>query len=275
MRRALAVLAQFHSQMVNASPVLPPAVASFLPSSIWSSRLNTTKLNKCIQVVFSDAANPGNPVPLSKDAISKLATVPPLLRALDKRYGKKLEQPCIWGGVVHISFASDPDLFEVPDTLAADLLVTARKLEENAERQPPLPLAQAVPSPYCIDILHAVAQAHAKSGLCVSIEADGVATYIPRVSLSVFTEPEETVATARVLRSKVEGVCHPKDNANVLVLADMSWLELPFSNYDYSFDELCQMVGKDASVFVGMAESIGKNKLRALPGGQLNPLLNV
>lgn len=235
--------------------------------------LDPTHLPRYIRLAFSHDAEPGKPLPLCKESLDKLDNVPRLLRALANCSGAKLGIPELWGGAINVPFSSDPELFDSSISLASDLAVTAAEIHENSRRQPPLPLNQAVSHPYCLEILRALAQTHEKSKLTASMNAGGTTVELPQVPLACFTEPDKDISDVRQLRSKVLAVCAPKADANVLVLTDMSLLELPFAHYPYDLDEIFGSFVKQPAVFFGQAEVIGKHVYRALACGKLQSQL--
>jgi len=235
--------------------------------------LDPAHLPRYIRLAFSHDAEPGKPLPLDKESIDKLDSVPRLLRAFSNRFGAKLGTPELWGGAINVPLSSDPELFDSSESLASDLAVTAAEIHENSRRQPPLPLNQAVSNPYCLDILRALAQTHDKSKLTASMKTGANTVELPQVPLAYFTEPSKDISDVRHLRLKVLAVCAPKDDANLIVLADMSLLELPLADYRYDSDEIFGSFVKQPAIFVGSAEVVGKHAYRALASGSLQPQL--
>lgn len=233
--------------------------------------LDPAHLPRYIRLTFSHDAEPGKPLPLDKESIDKLDNVPRLLRVLANCFGAKLGIPELLGGAINVPLSSDPELFGSSEPLASDLAVTAAEIHENSRRQPPLPLNQAVSHPYCVDILRALAQTHDKSKLTASMNVGGNTIELPQVPLACFTEPDKDTSDVRHLRLKVLAVCAQKADANVLVLADMSLLELPLADYRYELDEVFGGFVKQPAIFVGSAEVVGKHAYRALAGGSLQP----
>ena len=69
------------------------------------------------------------------------------------------------------------------------------------------------------------------------------------------------------------GVCIPRPDANVLLLGDLTFLELPTVHYPQGIDDLVEKVVKGSTTFIGPARLVGKNVYRALPGGTLQTQL--
>lgn len=237
--------------------------------------MKPNNLSRCIRLTFAHNAEPGSPLPLDKESTDKLGQIPKLVRALVSCYGSRLSGPTLWGGDVHLSICSDAELFDVSDTMIADLTTTARELHENSQRQPPLPLTQAVTNPHCLDLLRALAQTYDKSQLTASLDIAGRSIELPHIDLADFTEPEMGNDGARHLWATAIGVCIPTQDANVVLLADMTLLELPTAAYPLSTDECYARVQTRAAAYVGPAELVRKGVYRALPGGNLQAQLQI
>ncbi len=230
-------------------------------------------LQHSIRLTFARHAEPDSPIDIDKEATDKIDQLPKLLRALEACYGSRLGIPKMWCGGIYLAICSDDELFDLGDTMASDLAVAAKELHENAQRQPPRPLTQAVTHPHCIDLLRSLAQVYDKSKLTATMHIAGKAMELPHIELADFTEPEVCKDTKRHFRAKLFGVCIPTPEANVILLDDMSLLELPTADYAYSTDELHSLVQTRAAVFVGPAEPVKKCVYRALPGGNLQAQL--
>jgi len=232
-------------------------------------------LSHCIRLTFARNAEPGAPLPLDKESMDKLDHIPRLLRALANCYGSKLGDPTLWGGCVHLSLCGDVELFDLSETMISDLATAAQELHENSKRQPPLPLTQAVTHPHCLDLLRALAKTYEKSKLTAALDVAGKSVDLPHISLADFTEPDAENDGHRHLRSKVIGVCAPTPDANVVLLGDMAFLELPTAHYPLDVDDVYDRVVKHAAIFVGPVELVRKHVYRALPGGSLQVQLSL
>ena len=93
--------------------------------------------------------------------------------------------------------------------------------------------------------------------------------------LADFTEPDAENDGHRHLRSKVIGVCAPAPDANVVLLGDIAFLELPAAHYPLEVDDVYERVVKHSAIFVGPVELVRKNVYRALPGGRLQVQLSL
>lgn len=237
--------------------------------------MNPLNLSRCIRLTFARDAEPGEPLPLDKESTDKLGHIPKLLRALANCYGSKLGGPTLWGGDVHLSICSDAELFDLSDTMVSDLATTANELHENSLQQPPRALTQAVTHPHCLDLLRALAQTYDKSKLTASLYIAGKSVELPHISLADFTEPDPGNDGKRHLRSKALGVCAPTADSNVVLLGDMTFLELPITHYPYDVDEVYERVVKHAAIFVGPVELVRKHVYQALPGGHLQAQLSL
>lgn len=222
-----------------------------------------------IRITFVDRAEPGIPLVLHKDAIDKLGIIPRLLRALAECYGSRLGEPTLWNGGIHIAILSDQELFEGDDSMVSDLVLTVEEIQMNSQRQPPLPLAQAVTHPHCIELLRALAQTYAKTKLVALLEVAGKVVELPHIALAAFTEPETPDNAKRHLRVKVAGLCKPTPDTNIVLLGDKTLLELSVANYPLDINKLFELIFKCDAVFVGVAELVKKDVYRALPGGDL------
>ena len=235
----------------------------------------THSFSHAIRLTFARNAEPGTPLPLNKESTRKLAEIPRLLRALAKCYGSKLGAPTLWGGHIHLAIGRDAELFDLNDAMVSDLATTAHELHENSQRQPPLPVTQAVTNPHCLELLRALAQTYYKSELTASMHVAGQTVELPHIALSDFTEPDTGYDSTRYLRAKVIGVCVPAQDANAVLLDDLSILELPTADYPHDVDEIYQRVVKCTAVFFGPTELIRKNVYRAMPGGTLQAQLTL
>ena len=231
------------------------------------------KLLQSIRLTFAHNANPGEPLPLDEDATDKLGHVPKLLRALVECYGSRLGEPMLWGGEIVMEICSNEDLFDVTESIASELVLTAHQLEENAMLTPPRALTAAVKNTHCIDLLRALATTFEKSELTASMQVANRKIELPHPKLSAFTEPKKPDDEQRHLRVNTIGVCIPQQDANVLLLGDLTFLELPTAEYPHGIDDLVDMVVKDSTIFTGPARLVGKNVYRALPGGKLHTQL--
>ena len=231
------------------------------------------KLPQSIRLTFAHNANPGEPLTLDEDATDKLGHVPKLLRALAECYGSRLGEPTLWGGEIVMEICSDEDLFDVTESIANELALTAQELEENAMLTPPLALTHAVKNTHCIDLLRALATTYDKSELTASLHFASKTIELPHPKLSAFTEPKKPDDEQRHLRVNSIGVCIPQQDANVLLLGDLTFLELPTADYPQGIDDLVEMVVKGSTTFTGPARLAGKNAYRALPGGKLHTQL--
>ena len=232
-------------------------------------------LSQCIRLTFAHNADPGAPLPLDKEATDKLGHIPRLLRALAECYGSRLGDPTLWGGEIHLEISSDTELFDVTDNIANALTVSAHELEVNAQRKPPLTFTEAVTNVHCIDLLHALAKTYDKSKLVASLHVAGKTIELPHPELFVFTKPDTKNDNQRHLRAKVLGVCIPKPDAYVVLLGDMTLLELPTADYSLSIDDIIERVVKCSTIFIGPATLVSKNSYRALPGGDLQTQLSL
>ena len=237
--------------------------------------MKTLDLSRCIRLTFACNAEPGTPLLLDKESMDKLAHIPKLLRALANCYGSKLGAPTLWGGCIHLPICSDNDMFDLSKTMISDLATAAQELHENSKRQPPLPLTQAVTHPHCLDLLRALATTYEKSKLTAALDVAGKIVDLPHISLADFTEPDAENDGHRHLRSKVIGVCAPAPDANVVLLGDIAFLELPAAHYPLEVDDVYERVVKHSAIFVGPVELVRKNVYRALPGGRLQVQLSL
>lgn len=231
--------------------------------------MKSPNAHQIIRITFVDHAEPGIPLVLDKEAIDKLGIIPRLWRSLEECYGSRLGEPTMWNGVIHIAILDDQELFKGDDSMASDLVLTAEEIQMNSQRQPPLPLVQAVTHPHCIGLLRALAQIYAKTKLVASLEVAGKAVELPHIALAAFTEPETPGNAKRHLRKEVAGVCKPTPDANIVLLVDKALLELPIATHPFDISKLYELVIKCDAVFVGAAELVGKDVYRALLGGEL------
>lgn len=233
------------------------------------------KTEKSICLTFADDANPGSPLSLDGTAMDKLGDIPKVFRVLAESYGPRLGDPILWGGGIYLEINGDGDLFDVVDSIANQLSLTANELEENAKRQPPLPLPQAVTNPRCIDLIRALSAAHQQSGLTVSLQADDRLIELPHPSPSSFTEPLKPTNDTKLLRVQIIGVCTPEQDANVVLARNMALVELPTLDYDFDVYGLVEKIIKGSAMFVGQATLTGKNRYRALAGGHLQAQMSI
>lgn len=231
--------------------------------------MKSLDLHQAIRITFVDHAEPGIPLVLNKEAIDKMGIIPRLLRALAECFGSRLGEPMLWDGVIHIAILDDQELFTNDHSMVSDLVLTTKEIEQNSKRQPPLPLAQAVTHPHCINLARVLAQCYAETDLIVSLEVAGKAFELPHIALAAFTKPESPDNTKRHLRVKVAGVCKPTPVANIVLLGDKTLLELPIATHPFDISKLYELVIKCDAVFVGAAELVGKDVYRALLGGEL------
>ena len=218
---------------------------------------------------FSPDDRPGSPIQLDKEAMVKLGQIPMLCRALMQVYGAKLGEPVLCGGAVRMDIIPDMELMDGTSEMVAHLALSDQQVRENAQRQPPLPLAQAVTHAHCVDVLHALSKAHEQSGLIASIHNGDDVVELPRRALSDFTQPEVAENTSKRVNLDVIGLCVPQQDANVIVVANLTIIELPNDAYPYSVDELGRMIFEASTRFVGYTKMVKKGVLRALPGGEL------
>lgn len=225
------------------------------------------ELSRTIALKFSEDT-PGIPLSLNKASLGKLGQVPRLCRALVETYGSRLGEPVLCGGAVVMEIRSESELLQDSRNLVADLALSAHQLNENSQRQPPLPLAQAVTHSKCIDLLHSLAQAHDRSKLIATLNLDGQLFELPQLALSAFTQPEPGKETRKLVNLKLIALCIPSHDGNVVLLENDTKLELPYENYDYDLGHLYQMIFTSGAHFSGWAMP-SKKGLRAMPGGEL------
>lgn len=226
-------------------------------------------LSQCIRMTFAHDVDPSTPISLDKSATEKLGHIPVLLRALAHCYGPRLGEPTLWGGEIHIEINSDEELFDVTESVANVLATSARELEANAQRKPPLMLTEAVTNIHSIDLLRALAKTYDKSQLTASLHVADKTIELPHPKLSVFTEPDTKKNDKTHIRANVIGVCIPKADANVVLLGDMTLLELPAADYAQDIDDIFEQVMKCSATFIGPAKLVSKGVYRALAGGKL------
>lgn len=222
-----------------------------------------------ISLTFLDEKESNTPLRLHKEAMAKLGQIPMLCHALMRVYGAKLGEPTLCGGAVRMEIIPETELFDGTDEMVAHLALSDHQVQENAQRQPPLPLAQAVTHAHCVDVLHALSKAHEQSGLVASLHSGSDVVELPRRALSDFTQPAVAEDTSRRINLDVVGLCVPKQDANVVVLANLVTIELPHAAYLQSVLELQQMIFHSSARFVGYAKEVKKGVLRAVPGGEL------
>ena len=231
--------------------------------------MKTFDLSRSICLIFAYDAEPGCAFQLSKESTDKLGELPKLLRALAKCYGSNIGDPIMCGGDIHLQISKEPELFNFGDTMIEDIVLSAKEVIDNSLRQPPRPLSQAVTNPHCIDLLRAFSRAYEKTKLVAQIHVAGKVVELPRVQLAAFTEPEPITNSQRYLRAEARGVCIPTVEANVVLLKDMTMLELPHVYYPFDIDEIYARVVKCTTFFIGPVEVAKKDVYRALPGGNL------
>jgi hypothetical protein len=222
-----------------------------------------------ILLVFSSEAKPGHPVPLNKESLKKLGELPKAIKALLESYGTTMGEPTLWGGAVHLEFCDESDLFEIASSMVEVLEKTAQQLSSNAQRQPPLPLAQAASHAHGVELLHALAQAFEKSGLVATLCTGERAFELPHVPLAHFTEPEKQDDRRKRINQELEGLCKPRNGANGVLLENLTILELPLEHYPYEAGELVEKIFLSTTYFSGWARAVRKGVLRAEPGGDL------
>lgn len=222
-----------------------------------------------ISLVFADGARPGSPLTLDENAVGKLGETPRLCKALAESYGTRLGEPILWGGGIYMDICDDSDLLGFAAGMVADLILTAEQLKENAQRQPPQPLVQAVTHRHCVDLLRAVTHARQKCGLVVTVDTDGHVLDLPRLEPSDFSEPATAEDIGKRINLDVVGLCQPREDVHVVILANLTALELPRGVYRYTLPELQQMIFGAHTRFVGSATPIEKGRWRAMPGGEL------
>jgi hypothetical protein len=233
------------------------------------TKMKKLDLKHHIRLTISENADPKHPVVLTKDSTDKLADVPKLLRAMAACYGTTLGEPMLWGGAIYLSIFADADLFEIVGTMASDLKMTAIEIHENARQQPPRALTQAVTRPHCIELVRSLSKTFEKSKLTAELHSDDRVFELPHVAMADFTEPGPSAAGQKYVRAKVIGLCVPTDDANVILLGDMTTIEMSRVDYPLATDEVfTRIIGGDA-VFVGAADLVRKDVYRAVPGGQL------
>jgi hypothetical protein len=130
-------------------------------------------------------------------------------------------------------------------------------------------LARAATHRYCIDLLHVLAQTYEKSGLTVTVCTGDIAFELPRVPLASFTEPELQNDRRKRINQDVEGLCKPRNGANVILLKNLTILELPLEHYPQEADALWGKISRSTTCFSGWAFIVRNGVLRAEPGGHL------
>jgi hypothetical protein len=232
--------------------------------------MSTTATSQGISFCFADNADPTKPVELDDKALAKMGDIPKLCHAFAESYGATVEKPRLWGGAVRLEIRSEPDMFKsATASMMVDLTQSARELEDNAQQQPPLPLAQAVHHQHCIALLHEMARVHDKSKLVATLVMEDQEIKLPQVPLSAFTEPERPVEPAKRIHQSVNGLCRPRNDANVIVLTNLTTIELPFELFPYDVPELHSKIFENDAHFSGWAMPVQRGVLRAMPGSQL------
>lgn len=222
-----------------------------------------------ISLVFVDEKESNIPLRLHREAMAKLGQIPMLCHALMHVYGAKLGEPTLCGGAVRMEIISGTELFDGTGQMVAHLALSDQQVRENAQRQPPLPLAQAVTHSHCVDVLHALSKAHEQSGLVASLHSGDDVVELPRRALSDFTQPAVVEDTGKRINLDVVGLCVPRQDANVVVIANLTTIELPHDAYPYSIAELGRMIFEANTRFVGHTTEVRRGVLRAMPGGEL------
>lgn len=222
-----------------------------------------------ILLTFMDDEKPGSPLRLHKEAMAKLGQIPMLCRALIQVYGGKLGEPTLCGGAVRMEIIPDTELFDGKGEMVAHLALSDHQVRENAQRQPPLPLAQAVTHAHCVDVLHALSKAHEQSGLVASLHSGNDVVELPRRALSDFTQPAVAKDASKRINLDVIGLHIPRHDANIIFVGNNIEIELPHDAYPYSVLQLEQMIFHASARFVGYAKEVKKGVLRAVPGGEL------
>ncbi len=225
--------------------------------------------HQSISLTFSDDAKPESPLRLGKEVMVKLGQIPRLCNALLEAYGAKLGEPTLWGGAVHMEIQKDADLFDVASDMVTHLALSAQQVHENAQRQPPLLLARAVTHAHCIGLLHVLTKVYEQSELVAALHSGSDVFELPQLALSDFTEPSPPEDTGKRINLDVIGLCIPRQDANVVVLANLTTIELPHDSYSYNVAELQQMIFGSSTRFVGWATAVQKGVSRAMPGGDL------
>lgn len=227
------------------------------------------KSRQFISLLFSADEKPDSPLRLHKEAMAKLGQIPKLCHAFMQTYGAKLGEPMLCGGAVRMEIIPDSELFDGTGEMVTHLALSDHQVRENAQRQPPLPLAQAVTHAHCVDVLHALSKAHEQSGLVASLHSGNDVVELPRRALSDFTQPAVAEDTSRRINLDVVGLHIPRHDVNVIFVGNNVQIELPHDAYPYSVTELGRMIFEASTRFVGFAAVVQKGVLRAVPGGEL------
>lgn len=231
--------------------------------------MKKSELSNCVTLAFAKSVDPLKPIAIDKETVSKIAQLPTMIRSLIECYGDRLGTPQLLAGTVYFEINNDEELFDVASTIINDLVLTSQQLNENAKRQPPLPLAQAVTNTQCIDLMRVGAQAAQKAQLVAAVHHGGNAIELARVDPSVFTEPEPVENNSKYFRARVAGACVPIEDANVILLQNREMLELPLADYPFDANELWLRIVRGDAMFVGSAVRVRRDVYRALPGGIL------
>ena len=222
-----------------------------------------------IKLTIATVDRPGKPVPLDDEAIRKMASVPPVLRSLAKSYRSKLKSVEIIDAEVIVTIEEQADLVHGSRDFVENLIVCARRISDNAQCSPPLPLQQVTGDASSVDLLRALAKEGAGTGLRLTMETDSGIVELPCLPLDSFVEPDHGKSLARPISSGVIGVCRPMQDANAVVLGNGTLLELPHEHYPCPLPDLVAQVFDGDCRFAGSAELIRAGVLRALPGGSL------
>lgn len=231
--------------------------------------MNPNKWKDCFILTFAEGAEPGEPIPLTRQATRKLGEAPHVVTALSESYGSRLGRPVLWEGSIFLQLGPpESPLDELPEDTLRDLRVASAQLVQNAEG-PALPLQLAISHRHCIEPLRAIAHARERAEFSVELRVGDERERFLTIEPKHFSEKQVEQDEIQRIRSPIDMVGRSTQDGAVVLLRNSARLHLPFEHYPMTSHELLERIEEQETVFIGMASTIKRNTFVALPGGEL------
>jgi hypothetical protein len=223
-----------------------------------------------IAIDFAPERDKSKEFTLEKEDIERIGQLGGCIKSAMKVYGQLTEPPRFGDAIARIYFVSG-DAFNSAQGLLEDLLRTADELQKNADSKDPRPHDVAISRPALVPFLRAVARAHVRSGLRVSLWLEGKEFLLPALDVASFVEPERDEKLRKADVFALVGVRKDAVHGHRVILSESDFSAvLPLNDPDLKFERIHAALLCHEAWIEGVIERGARGEpWRLLPGARI------